>query len=42
MYFVVAFLKSTSNFKHFEKEYDLHRYFISEITDCERPGWTAL
>ena len=34
----VPFLESTSNLKHFEKEDDGHSYFISEITDCQRPG----
>ena len=38
----VAFLQSTSNFKHFEKKGDRHSYFISEITDCERHGETTL
>ena len=33
----VPFLDSTSNFKHFEKTDDLHTYFLSEITECERP-----
>ena len=37
-YFSVPFLESTSNFKHFEKKYDRHSYFISEITECERLG----
>ena len=36
--FLVPFLESTSNFKHFEKKDDRHSYFISEITDCERLG----
>ena len=31
----VAFLESTSNFKHFEKKDDCESKFISEITDCE-------
>ena len=34
--FFVPFLESTSNFKRFEEKYDLHSYFILEITDCER------
>ena len=34
--FLVSFLESTSNFKHFEKKDDCHSYFISEIADCER------
>ena len=37
-YFLVPFLESTSNFKHFEKKDDCHNYFISEITQCERLG----
>ena len=36
--FFVSFLESTSNFKHFEKKDDCHSYFISEITDSDRPG----
>ena len=32
--FFVAFLESTSNFKHFVKKEDCHRYCISEITEC--------
>ena len=36
--FVVPFLESTSNFKHFEKKYGPHSYFISEITECEKCG----
>ena len=39
---VVPFLESTSNFKHFEKKDDRHSYFIPEITECERLGWTKL
>ena len=38
----VQFLKYLSNFKHFEKKDDRHSYFISEITDCQRPGYTTL
>ena len=34
---VVPFLESTSNFKHFGKEYDLHSYFISQIKHSEGP-----
>ena len=34
----LSFLESTSNFKHFEKEDDRHRYFILEITNCQRLG----
>ena len=37
--FFVPFLESTSNFKHFEKEHDLHSCFISEITECETPDF---
>ena len=36
----VSLLESTSNFKHFEKKEDRHRYFISDITDCQRLGKT--
>ena len=36
--FVVPFLQSTSNFKHFEEKYDSHSYFIWEIRHCERVG----
>ena len=36
--FLVPFLESTSNFKHFEKKDDRRSYFISEITDSERLG----
>ena len=36
--FLVPFLESTSNFKHFEKKDDRHSYFITEITGCERLG----
>ena len=32
------FLKSKSNFKHFEKKDDPHILCISEITDCKRQG----
>ena len=34
----VQVLKSTSNFKHFEKKDDGHSYFITEFTGCERLG----
>ena len=40
--FLNPFLESTSNFKHFEKEYDRHSYFISKIIDCEKHGLTTL
>ena len=36
--FLVPFLESTSNFKHFEKKDDRHTYFISEIRECEKLG----
>ena len=39
-FFFIFFLgcrESTLNFIHFEKQDDLHSYFISEITDSERP-----
>ena len=36
--FLNPFLESTSNFKHFEKEYDRHSYFNTEITGCETLG----
>ena len=31
-------LEFTSNFKDFQKKDDLHSYFLSEITDCQRLG----
>ena len=34
----VQLLESPSNFKHFEKKDDRYRYFLSEITDCQRLG----
>ena len=34
--FFLAFSKSTLNFEHFEKKYDLHSRFISEITHSEK------
>ena len=33
-----AYLKSTSNFEHFEKKDDPHRLFIFEIADYQRNG----
>ena len=33
-----AFSKFRSNFELSEKKHDLHRLFISEITDWERPS----
>ena len=35
-------LESTSNFEHFSKKEDRHSYFISEIPDCQRLGYTTL
>ena len=40
--FFLVFLEYTSNFKDFELKGDRHSYFISEIKDCERLGWTTL
>ena len=36
--FLSAFLKSTLNFEHFQKEDNSHRSDISEITDSEKHG----
>ena len=36
--FLIPFVESTSNFKHFEKKDDHHSYFISDITDYQRLG----
>ena len=36
--FLVPFVQSTSNFKHFEKKDDFHSQCISEITHCENLG----
>ena len=36
--FLNIFLESTSNFQHFEQNYDRLSYFITEITGCERLG----
>ena len=33
--FLAAFLKSSLNFKYFEKKNDPHRFCILEITDLE-------
>ena len=33
--FFAAFLKFRLNFKYFETKYDLHRFCVSEIADCE-------
>ena len=38
--FFCPFLKSSSNFEHFEQEDDIHSQFISEIIDCQRYGYT--
>ena len=38
----VPFPKYASNLKHFQKKDHGHSYFISEITDCERLGYTTL
>ena len=40
--FFVLFLESTSNFRHLEIKDEHHTYFISEITECERVGYTTL
>ena len=40
--FFVLFLESTSYFKHFQKKDDRHTYFISEIRECEKLGYTTL
>ena len=34
--FFAAFLKSKSNFKHFESNNDPHRFFFFEVTDAEK------
>ena len=34
--FLVPFLESASNFKHFGKTDDRHSYFIWEVTDCQK------
>ena len=36
--FFCPFLKSSSNFEHFEQKDDIHRQCISEIIDCQRYG----
>ena len=38
----LPFLESISNFEHFEKKDGRHTYFISEIKECEKLGWTTL
>ena len=37
-HFFCGFLKSTSNFEHFEQKMTLHSLFIFEITGSERRG----
>ena len=37
--FIAVFLKSTSNFEHFEKEKNLYSSCIFGIADCERSGY---
>ena len=37
-HFFCPFLKSSSNFEHFEQKDDIHRQCISEIIDCQRYG----
>ena len=39
---LVPFLESTSNFQHFEKNYDGHSYCISKITKFEKLRQTTL
>ena len=34
--FFALYLQSTSNFEHFEKKHDPHRFCIPDIMDCER------
>ena len=36
--FFFPFLKSSSNFEHFQKKDDIHSQCISEIIDCQRYG----
>ena len=36
--FLIPFLESTPNFKHFEKKDGRHSYFITEFTGCGRLG----
>ena len=36
--FFFPFLKSVSNFEHFEKKTDIHSQCIYEIIDCQRYG----
>ena len=37
--FFIAFLKSPSNFKYFEKENECHSLSLLEIIDSERGGY---
>ena len=37
--FFIAFLKSTSNFEHFEKKDETHNSGISKIVDFESRGY---
>ena len=37
--FFIAFLKSTSNFQHFEKEDQIQSSTISDIIDSERSSY---
>ena len=37
--FLAKFLKATSNFEHFEKKGEPHRWFISEVIDCKKRGY---
>ena len=34
--FICAFFESALNFEHFQKKYDPHSLYISEITDHKR------
>ena len=40
--FFLSFLESTSNFKHFTKKDHPHTYFISDIKECGKRGYTTL
>ena len=37
--YFALFLKSTSSFEHFEKEYGTYSSCISEITNCKGRGY---
>ena len=41
-YLSSVFLKSSSNFECFERKYHPHTLSISDITDCERRGYTNI